>query len=912
MGISDVVGMADTMLQRRDYSGAIPALQEVISRTRDLTDPQGAETCQSCRFQLARAYHQTGNVAAATPILDEYLANEPRKQERLALRMVAQGLFETEDWGKIEEVARRLLGMGDLTKEDRYNANLLLGQALFRQEKWAKCVDPLDRAADLAKDADVSQLCQIMGVRALVESKNWSKLFGWLPRLYRTDAKYDITLNLTLMKAGRSRFEDDDYLNALLLYRMVLPREKLMEFSYAKIDKLYKKLESGNKEAQEKVTEITDAQKTLSELPPYEDEVTFRIGQIYAEVQRYWEGYVLFDKLYRDDRTSEIGEASMLQSVLVLYDVNERARAEERILAYLDERPDGQYARTLLSKMMHDCLAVQKDYEKVVSLKKYLESLPATTDENELALQADMHYMMAFGYFLKKDYKAANEQFGVILGGYPEAGNAADSQYYRGMTCMMQGDYSGALVDFRGYQEKHEGGVHYSAAMFREAVCTFGQAGNERDPEASAKLVQEAEAVFTKFIEMFPDDALVAEAYAMRGDIEGAKEDDYEALDRAVSDYRKAIDKATAPQQASYPAFRAAEVYKLEAKWPKIIELMEWYMDRWEEQADVAQAVFWIGQSQVELWKEGEAKLDDAINAYIDAIERFGNDPAQQGVDKIILELVDIADRYLEEAARSELMLKVKLKQTDADDREEVLKLRLEVARAMLEGEEAAAELGARLVGEQIALKITSPVSLAMMCDAALAAENAEQMGRLFDYFKATYEESDLLWHGYRAKTYQLLAAGNDAAILATIDEAQGLFGAEPQMGWAQLIKADTELKLGRYEEAEESFNMIMGIPEWRGPIAAEAMYGMGRCRLGREDLQTAHSFFQRTYLLYKSYADGEWAAKGYLAAVDCLRKLGRDEEVKKTLQAMVDDAYTKDHPLADEAREQLKKLGVL
>ena len=79
----------------------------------------------------------------------------------------------------------------------------------------------------------------------------------------------------------------------------------------------------------------------------------------------FWEGFVLFDKLYQQDRTSEIGEASMLQSVLVLYDVKEIQRAEERILTYLSEQPDGQYARTLLSLMMRDNL-VKQEFADVV------------------------------------------------------------------------------------------------------------------------------------------------------------------------------------------------------------------------------------------------------------------------------------------------------------------------------------------------------------------------------------------------------------------------------------------------------------------------------------------------------------------------------------------------------------------
>lgn len=905
MGISDVVRSADLKLQRGDYTGAIPALKEVVSRTAPLTDPQGKDTAQNCRFQLARAYYQTGNVPAGMAVLEEYLDNEPRKQERIALRMMAQGFFDTQEWEKIEGLAERLLKFKDLEKEDLYNANLLLGQARFRLEKWAESVEPLTYAALHGKDARVQQLCQIMTVRALVEAQDWRTLFGKLPSIYRTDSKYDISLNLTLMKAGKALFEEENYLNSLLLYRWVLPREELMTFSTRRVAVLSKKLAldtergitaSEIEERQNEIDDIKASINTLEELPPYEDEVTFRIGQIYAEVKRYWEAFVLFDKLYNVDRSSEIGEAAMLQSVLILYDMAEVQRAEERVITYLDERPDGQYARTMLSLVIRDNL-VKQNFNRVTELAPYMQGLPAATDESEIALQADNHFMLAFGYFQKQDYVGAGVQFGIIVEDYPKNNPYGDSVYYRGMTYMMQADYAGAIGDFQKYQAENEYGEHLPASMFREAVCLFGM-----------EKVSEAEAVFTKFIDTFGNDPLVSEAYSMRGDIEAAKEasaDDPYTLDRALGDYRKGIDTATIPAQASYAAFQAAKVYKLEFKWQEIIDLMNYYMDRWEEKANVAEAVFWIGQAQIEL-----GQVDEAVAAYLDAIERFGNETSKEGVDKIILELVKISNFHLEEEDREGLAIKLKLKLTSVDERMEVLRLRLQIVQAMLQGDDIAAAFGAELLESDLDLSIATPASLALMCDAAADTGNVEEMTRLSEYFIANYEESDLLWHAYRARTYKFLAEENYKDVLWTIDEAQGMFGAEPFMGWAQIIKADTNYKKGDYEDAEKDYNMVMGVPEWRGPIFAEAMFGMGNCRQAQGDLEAAHSFYQRTYLLFKSYDEGNWAAKGYLAAADVLLKLGREEEAVKTLKAMLDDVYTNTNPMAERVRQQLKKFG--
>ena len=62
---------------------------------------------------------------------------------------------------------------------------------------------------------------------------------------------------------------------------------------------------------QDQIDRLQESKEALLELPAYEDEVLFRIGQIYAEVKRYWEAFVLFDHLYEENPTGEIGEGSL-------------------------------------------------------------------------------------------------------------------------------------------------------------------------------------------------------------------------------------------------------------------------------------------------------------------------------------------------------------------------------------------------------------------------------------------------------------------------------------------------------------------------------------------------------------------------------------------------------------------------
>ncbi len=908
MGLSSLVAVAQNRLQRGEYSAAIPPLEEAVERTEGLTDPQKVEVLQNCRFQLARALFKTGDSAAGVSVLDDYLGQEPCKKERMALRMMAQGFFDVQNWEQIERISGRLLNMTELSGDDRLNANLMLGQAQFQREKWKACIKPLTYATNKSTDDKTKQVTQVMIVRALVEDENWSELWSWIPRVYQTDSKYDITLNLTAMKAGKARFKADDPLRALLLYRMVLPREELIDFANGRIAVISKTAGLSELDRKERVKEldgIRELLEELSNLPPYEDEVAFRIGLIYREIKRYWEGYVLFDMLHTEDPDGDIGEASILQLVAILYDLKETARAEERILAYLEERPNGKSARILISTMMRDNLG-RENPEKVIDLRKYVDGLPPTTDEDELQTTADLHYMLAFGYLMVRDYVRSDEQFGEVVDNYSNSPVLSDAYYYRSMTFMMTADYQRALNAFETYQNKYEDGEHYSVSTFRRAVCLVG-----------LNKTTEAEAVFTEFITAHPDHEFISEAYSMRGDIEAAKDgqdnpetknvDEYDphTLDRALDDYRNALDKAVNPGQASYAAFQAAKVYKLEFKWQEIIDLMNYYLNLKKGEANVAEAVFWIGRAQIALGQTAEA-----VAAYLDAILTFGNDVGQNGVDKIVHELVAIANQRLTADDRDSLSIRLKLKLTDVDPSAQTLKVRLQMALAYLEGDEASGALGAELLASQKDLKFVPPIALALMCDAAVAAGDAEEMGRLYDYFTENFEESDDLWHAYRAKAYQFLAKDDLDAALEIADEALEIYGADVYMGWAQIIKADTLFKQRKYDEAEDAYKLITSVPEWRGPLAAEAMYGMGRCRKASGDLETAHNFFQRTYLLYKAYDNGKWAAEGYLSAAECLLEMDREADAVKTWRAMLKEGYVNTLPQAETAKELIKKHG--
>jgi len=900
-GISELFSSANKLLQAGDYRNAIPYLQEAVNRTSSLTDDQGKETCQTCRFELARAQFQDGSISQAMSVLEEYLLLDPRPKESAALNLQASGFFDLQEWDQVEVSARKLLELDKLKPEDEFNGNLLLGQSLYRQEKWNDCIEFLEFAADNTNDERTQRICNVMVVGALVKSENWSSLFRLVPQLYRTDAKYDITLNLTLMQAGKSRYEDEDFLNALLLYRMVLPRNELISYTDEKINQLEKKLASdvrigiSEKEIlkrKSQIDELIKSKEPLVELPPYEDEVTFRIGSIYSEKKRFWEGFVLFDKLYQQDRTSDIGEAAMWQSVLILYDVGETERAEERIVKYLNENPSGQYARSLLNLMMRDNY-VKKEFNDVINMDSYLDVITDPITEEDKAQQADLHYLLAFAHFQSRDYAGSNDQFSNIIQLYNNSIHFNDSRYYRGMTSMLQANYDEALNDFIKYREDNESGEHSSASLFRQAVCQFG-----------LEDIESSELLFSKFINLYPEDALVSEAYSYRADITASKEateDIPNPLDLAIIDYRKGIDKAVTTLQSSYAAFKAAEVYKLEDKWNEIIDLMNYYLDRWEESANVAEATFWIGRSKINL-----GDVESAIDSYLDAIKRFGNDINQVGVDKIINELSISASKLLDDDEYNLLSSRIGYLVDEINPNEKVLQIRMNAVKSLIDSSES--NFAEKLLDQDIDFNLLSPISLSILCDYIIELD-INKVEEVSNYFMLNYEDSELLWKAFKAKSYNLQNKGKNNELISLIDEAQARFGADAYMGWAQLMKANANYELQNFSQADKDYELIIGIRDWKGALHAEAWFKRGLCREKSGELEIAHTFYQRTYLLFRGYSDGLWAAKAYLAAANVLQELGRIDEAVETLNQMLNDKYLESSPLLNEAERQLEFL---
>jgi TolA-binding protein len=582
---------------------------------------------------------------------------------------------------------------------------------------------------------------------------------------------------------------------------------------------------------------------------------------------------------------------------------------------YLDEGRSGLYARMICTRLAQHYLNEEK-YREALALKKYADGWAKASDKDERIQETDLRYMFSFIHFQLGEYDQALVSFDEVIRTGPNSQAAMDSDYWKAMCRLLQQQYDEAYDQFMAYRQKYSRASFASAALFRAGVCRFG-----------VKKFGEAKALFKEFIDSYPQDSLLPEALTMYGDLLGADGMIDEALanyDRALRIVEKNYNNTTNPllkkrmvAPATYAVLQAANALQADAevhaeqneapmaeiKYRRIIEWMERYNKIFGENADWAQGVFWIGKAQMEL-----GEVDQAVNAYLNAVVHYGADPAQKGVASILFDLAGMIKKRLPKDRFEPTLLVIE--QERASAKSATLQIRLDVLLAELNG--TADELGRSLLARETKLDDIPPYGLALMCSELLEKKDYSRAKEFYDHFAAQHENSPFRVTAYQLRAEELYGQTQTDEAYELATGALGMYGATSDTGWAQLMKGNVELIRGEYKTAVKTFNMIFNVRAWRGPITAEAMFRMADAWEQQKNYEKAFAFFQRTYLLYKAYDGGRWAAEGYLRSAQCLKKMGRESAARNTYRAMLLDEYVRDLPQAQAAKDVLGPAEVL
>jgi tetratricopeptide (TPR) repeat protein len=903
MGFSDLVAQADYALQNNNPAAAVPLLKEVIFRAGSLTANDAKASVQKARLHLGQTHLNLGQWNEARQCVKDYLSHEPIDDRMAALQILCQIDLAAERWNDLEISSRKMLAdPGERLKTIAIAQRFLL-KALFHLEKYPEALAMLPEVIAQIEDPNTLHAYRLMQLRCQFETGRIDEMIASLPVLLRGNSRNDVALNLTLLHMGDRLFDRQQYRKALVIYRMVTPKEELLHQQEKLLAEAGKSIISLDHDGLRKTLDM------LRSVPDYDIHIGYRAAQIYSEQKRFWEAVVLFDQLHINNPDKEEGRSAFFQKLLLLYTVGADDEAVSESVSYLEKNTSGFYPRMICTRLVQYYLQKQK-LREALALSRYIDRWSKPENSDELEQETELLYLMCFARFQLGEYDEAYQAFDRVIRIAPKSAAAMESNYWKAMCRLLQQNYTQAYEQFMAYRKAWPNAGFAPAALFRAGVCLFGQENYDG-----------AKTHFKTFIDTYPADPLMPEALSMYGDLLGADGQLPDALaqyDRAfqivAKNYAVATDpvlKAQIPLPATYAVFQAAQALSADAEslttqkesaaaqkaYRQIIERTQLYMKTFGSDSDWAKAVFWIGKAQIAL---GEP--DKAVKAYLDTIVRYGADPAQEGVTAILFELSGIIKNRQNQAQREQTVQAIRTARATAKSL--TLQIRLDVLLAELDGTQDA--LGLALLERKPDLSVIPPSGLALMCRALLNQQNFSRSEEFFNLFAQHHETSPYRVIAFQLRAEALYRQQQTNTTYALANEALTTYGATADTGWAQLMKGKIELARGEYGEAVKTLNVIPTVRVWRGPIAAEAMLRLGEAWEMQKNYEKAFAFYQRTYLLYKAHDNGRWAADGYLRSAQCLRKMGRVSAARNTYRAMLLDEYVRNLPQAQTAKEAL------
>ena len=875
-----------------------------------------------------RSVYAVTNAFGPVPVLEEEeerkaSVDELKKEELGGLTKRQLKRYEREEVEAGDEFLTELSSdkpeAEEYTLQERVLLNMTLGESYAALEKWQQSVKPYQFVIDHAKKMERRGFAVMKLVTSLINLKEFDQVRSLVTELTQTEARYDIRVNMALLNAASALFNVSEYDNALLFYRMILSRQTLADHHLGRANALRR--EVGMPEMEVKIStnssgrvesmlgykygqtfheggldasagiemppglvEIEESIGSLLTLAPYEDDVIYRTGQLYLECVRPWEALCSFDLIASRDPEGQQGEQAFCSALqvmvdpLALYD-----RVEKRAIAFLDEKTSGLAPRQVAYQLTA-AYQRQEKFKEIKTLRPYLDGFsPMKNDALVRQYECELYYMQAIADLMLLNYKSARDGFSYVLANFPGSHQEDNVRYWHTTTHLFLQDYTKALAGFDDYLKRFPKGNWVPSAWFQSGICQFGL---EEYDEALGR--------FAHVIKTFPDASVYPDACSLRGDIYASKGGAF--LDAAIYDYREAIKTAKKTQQATYAVFQMATVFELESKYDEIIELVNSYLDRYGEEADVAKAAYWIGKTKLE-----QGLVAEAVDAYFETIVKYGGNVRQDGVDLIISELMSVT-RKLDKEERAALYSRLGAARSEAEN--ETLQLRLRVILAEMDKTEI--ELGRTLISELEGLTNAPPPVLAVICDASFANKDYSRAEEMLKIFLDHFEDSEYMRAAYKLRAYDLFSQDKFNEAMKVVADAQGLYGVDDDTAWAQVMKGRISLQLDNLDSARETLRQILTVRAWRGEAYAEACYYLGELEEKAGDLKKAFGWYQRTYVLYKGLAGGYWAAEGYLASARCLQKLGRDGDMRNTYRAMLYDKYVNRLPQADTARNIL------
>lgn len=269
-------------------------------------------------------------------------------------------------------------------------------------------------------------------------------------------------------------------------------------------------------------------------------------------------------------------------------------------------------------------------YSKPLRHTAILLVLVAAIPAHALAETPSQYYALAANYYAQGNWAEATREFRELIANHPDSGKARESHFFLGEALVQQGKHQEALRAFTLYLERTGRHRHDKQASFRlgESSYLLGR-------------TDQAIAALTSFVDEYPDDKLLAFALPYLGDCylrSGEPQRAQETYQRALSEFpneayadqcRFGTGRALQALGQSEEAIRFYRFLTLRqdssladlahfqigtlcfqaGDYAEAAEEFEHFEGRESEGQVVAEGLFWLGKSRLQLDEPDKALL---------------------------------------------------------------------------------------------------------------------------------------------------------------------------------------------------------------------------------------------------------------------------------------------------------------
>lgn len=884
----------------REFETALRTLNEGIPVIRTLMadDPSMSIALGHALYMKSLAHLELEQYRDAQTSFQEFIRAYPNDPNVLKARvLLGEALMYQENWQDIiiwvpPALQSRMLGAGETTM-----AHQIIGEAYFQLEMWEEAMPHLHWLFRNAPDqrlrnASIAQLSV-----CLVRLQRFPELYQVMPYIHRSDAKYDISLNLLLLEEGDTFLRDRRQDLALLLYRMVVPYSHLRENAASQLRSMNRELAQIRERAsglehdnrrmrflERRIEEIENTQRDLNAFPDYDLELRTRLGDVYYGLNRFEEAIQLYLSIYELAPENELAERAMYSAYMSAFSADDPYRAIEIARQYMDAYPGGEFWDDVTMHASGLLLNLERYFETDEMVDLGLAGNPNHTSADT------MLYFKGYAQFQLSQIRESIATFDRLIRAHSRSPILINALYWRALGHLFIQNYAEARTEFNDLIGRAAGGPLREDGYYRRGVAEYGLGDFET-----------ARRTFDAFLEEYPTSHLASEALAMIGDILAS----WGQLDEALEYYARAVDTGVNMVQIDYATFQQARTFELEQRWQDIIDLFEAYVTRVaEEDVNYTEAAYWRGNAYRQLGKDREA-----LEIFFDAIVQYGNEIRAYGLDFILRDLVmELSE--IREGNVLALEMRERLNeeiQNAIRDKRDTLSLRLETLQHETTSSEVLRNsIRERLIDPEL-IPLASPFTLMVMGRLGEEAELTDFTSQVYEYFLEEFEDSDLILDALvglsenRIETEQYTEA---------IDLLQAITDRYPTMPQA----AEAYMRLGEIYRLQEEFDLsiemftlILSVKEWRGELWPRALLNIGDTHAANGAFEQAFGFYQRVYVMYIGFP--EQASLAYLRSAEMLQRLGRVNEAKTTIEEMLSNRVISQTPAAQDARAMLLRL---